>query len=339
MMPSKFRMRTFSALALVIGAMGFSHTVSAATIDKTMCVRSQNRTMSDGQSITFWGFTDNCTNTTPRIPGPPVEIGIGDTLNLTLRLMEMPMLAPMEGAPYMGHTIHLHGADVATSEDGVPETGAALMGDTYTWTPTSVMGGSYMYHCHQHTVKHLEMGMYGPMIVRPRDTTGNGFLNQLTPNSNTSYAVEQTFLVSTIDPRYHEATAVGDSTVFADYNPAYFLINGNEGRTNSTPAFTLNAQRNSRVAFRVIGLHGVHGTFRIRNSGGTDQQFTVYVQDGREYATPENKTSIDVGPGQRFDIIFTTPNEGGTLFPQFQFKRLRDGSVYTNGTAFSRLTF
>ncbi|MGR8941187.1 MAG: hypothetical protein ACU83V_06575 [Gammaproteobacteria bacterium] len=32
--------------------------------------------------------------------------------------------------------------------------------------------GSYPYPCHLHAVKHLEMGMYGAIIVRPRDASG-----------------------------------------------------------------------------------------------------------------------------------------------------------------------
>jgi FtsP/CotA-like multicopper oxidase with cupredoxin domain len=312
----------------------------AATINQTLCVSRQNKIMSDGQSIEFWGFTPTCgIATNGEVPGPPVVLGIGDTLNLTLSIPMMPMTTPMETmmGPYMGHTIHLHGADVPTAEDGVPEFGAALMGDTYTWTPTSVMGGSYMYHCHQHTVKHLEMGMYGPMIVRPRNAAGTAFLNQLTPDAATAYDVEQTYLFSSVDPAYHASTAVGDSTVFADYNPRYFLINGNEGAGIGTPATTLTTSPNRRVALRLIGLHSVSGTFSIRNSAGAAQQFTVHVQDGRQYPTPETVTSLDISPGQRYDIIFTTPGSTGAWYPQLQFKRLRDGSVYA--TAYGRVGF
>jgi hypothetical protein len=41
-------------------------------------------------------------------------------------------------------------------------------------------------------------------------------------------------------------------------------------------------------------------------------------------------------PGQRYDIIFSTPNTTGTWYPQFEYKRLRDGSSF--GTAYARLT-
>ncbi|MBI3547179.1 MAG: multicopper oxidase domain-containing protein [Gammaproteobacteria bacterium] len=304
---------------------------NAATINLTKCVASMNKTMSDGASVNFWVFGSggmSCSGGT--LPAAAIEVGVGDTLNLTLSVM----MAPMEPTPYNGHTIHLHGADVSTSEDGVPDTGASVMGDTYTWTPTAAMAGSYMYHCHVHTVKHLEMGMYGPIIIRPKDASGN-FLNQITSNTATAFDYVQNYVFSTVDPAYH--TATGDSTVFADYNPKYFLISGNEGKTTSAPAVTLAAAVNKKVALRLIGIHSVNSTFQIKDSSGAAKSFTVYVQDGRAWPTAQSMTSLDISPGQRFDVIFTTPSTSGTWYPQITYKKLRDNAAYA--TAYGKVTF
>lgn len=318
----------FSVIALAAAA----NVASAATINKTLCVRSANKTMSDGVVVTFWGFTDACGGMgSPQIPGPAVEVGIGDTLNLTLNMM----MAPQESAPYNGHTIHLHGADVPTAEDGVPETnGGVVNGDTYTFIPAGNMAGSYMYHCHVHTVKHLEMGMYGALVVRPKDAAGN-FLNQITADAATAFDYVQNYVISSVDPAYH--SAVGDSTVFAGYNPQYFLINGAEGKTTAAPATTLATAVNKKVALRLIGIHSVNSTFSIKDSAGSAQSFKVYVQDGRKLPSVKTLTSLDVTPGQRFDVIFTTPSTSGTWYPQFTFKKLRDNSAYS--TAYGKVTF
>lgn len=314
----------FSLLALVVGA-GFN-VVSAATINKSVCVRSLNKTMSDGKSVNFWVFTESCMGMGGgQLANPEIVVGVGDTLNLTLNMM----MAPQESTPYNGHTIHLHGADVKTSEDGVPETGASVNGDTYTWTPTAEEAGSYFYHCHVHTVKHLEMGMYAGLVVRPKNASGN-FLNQITNNSATAFDYVQSYVLSTVDPAYH--TATGDSTVFADYNPKYFLINGNEGKSTTAPAATLAAATNKKVSLRLMGLHSVNGTFSL---GG--QSFTVHVQDGRAWPTPQAMTSLDISPGQRFDIIFTTPSTSGALYPRVTYKNLRNGA--TLGTAYAKVTY
>ena len=333
------RMGTFALLtgALMLLCNLWLPAADAAVISRTVCVGALTKTMKDGAPVTFWGFTDcggGMMMSAGKVPGPTVEVGVGDTLNLTLNMM----MAPHESAnsSYQGHTIHLHGADVPTGMDGVPETGATLTGQTYTWIPTAEMAGSYMYHCHVHTVKHLDMGMYGALIVRPKDAAGNTLYNQLTSNPQTAYDIEQSLVFSTVDPDYH--TAEGDSTVFGNYNPRYFLINGNEGAGSGDPAVTVSAAVNNKVALRLIGIHAVGGTFSIRDGAGTAQPFTVYVEDGRQWPVPETKTQLDIGSGQRFDIVFTTPATGGTAwYPQMTYKKLRGGAAYA--TTYTKVTF
>jgi FtsP/CotA-like multicopper oxidase with cupredoxin domain len=330
--------------AVILAALGLGATqVHAATINKSLCVGSLSKSLS-GTSVTFWGYSDcggggmgGMGGGTATVPGPIIEIGTNDTLNIQFSPMGM---MTMEGAPYNGHTIHLHGADVQTMEDGVPETnGNMVMGDTYTWTPLVGHEGSYMYHCHVHTVKHLEMGMYSMIIVRPKNASG-AFINQLNGNAATAYNYSQNYVLSTVDPAYH--TASGDSVVFADYNPAYFLVTGKEGKTTSAPAMTLAAAKSAKVAFRLVGLHSTNATFEIKNSSGVAQPFTVYIRDGRALATAKTVTSLDISPGQRADLIATTPSTAGTWYPQVTYKKLRanaDGTYPAYATVYGKVTF
>lgn len=312
----------------------------AATLNTSLCVGTKTLTFS-GRSLTFWGFGVNSggmggmcgtMGDGVSIPGPVIEIGVGDTLNLNLAVN---MMTPQEASPYNGHTIHLHGADVSTREDGVPETnGNVVNGDTYTWFPKAGEEGSYAYHCHVHTVKHLEMGLYGTILVRPKGANGN-FLSRITANPATAYDYNQVYLLSTVDPAYH--TATGDSTVFADYNPVYFLIGGKEGKTASTPAMALVAAKSKKVAFRLIGMQSVNATFSIRDRAGNLKPFTVYVEDGRALPKPRTVTRIDIAPGQRADLIATLPSSSGVWYPQVVFKKLRDGALYA--TVYGKVTF
>jgi FtsP/CotA-like multicopper oxidase with cupredoxin domain len=77
--------------------------------------------------------------------------------------------------------------------------------------------------------------------------------------------------------------------------------------TESSPAQTLSAATNKKVALRLIGIHSVNSTFMLKDAAGIAKNFTVYTQDGRELAVSESRTSLDISPGQRYDIIFTTP--------------------------------
>lgn len=67
------------------------------------------------------------------------------------------------------------------------------------------------------------------------------------------------------------------------------------------------------------------------------KSFTVYTQDGRALAALEVMASLDVSPGQRYDVIFTTPSTAGTLYPQVTYKNLRNGSAFA--TTFGKVTF
>jgi FtsP/CotA-like multicopper oxidase with cupredoxin domain len=260
-----------------------------------------------------------------------MELGVGQQANVTLNMM----MAPQENPPYNGHTIHHHGVDVPQSEDGVPETGAAVLGDNYRFSVDSRYVGSHMYHCHVHTVKHLEMGMYGALIVKAVDNAGN-FTNVIS-NGGPTYDFEWNMVMSAVDPAFH--TAVGDSTVFADYNPKYFLVNGNEGRSTTAPAETVTAAVNAKVAIRLIGIHSVNGTFEIKDAGGASKSFTVYNKDGFKLASPLTVTKLDVSPGQTADVMVTLPSTTGSWYPRVTYKNLRNGGSYTNGTVYTRLNF
>jgi FtsP/CotA-like multicopper oxidase with cupredoxin domain len=296
----------------------------------TVVVQQINKTMSDGRNVAFWVFCaqggGNC-----RLGGPTLELGVGQQSNLSLNMM----MAPQENPPYQGHTIHPHGLDVPQSEDGVPETGASVLGDNYRFTVDSRYVGSHMYHCHVHTVKHLEMGMYAAFIVKAVDGSGN-FLNVIN-QGGPSYNYEWNMVLSSVDPAYH--TAVGDSTVFADYNPRYFLINGSEGLSTSAPAETVTAAPSANVAIRLVGIHSVNGTFEIKDAAGSSKSFTVHNKDGFKLPSPQTVTKLDISPGQTADVMVSLPSTTGSWYPRVTYKNLRNGGAYTNGTVYTRLNF
>jgi len=311
-----------------------------AGLGVTVRVQAVNKVMSDGKTVTFWvfcpsgggggggmgggGMGGGC-----QIGGPQLELGVGQQASVTLDMM----MAPQEMPPYQGHTIHPHGLDVQQSEDGVPETGASVLGDNYSFNVDSRYVGSHAYHCHVHTVKHLEMGMYAPFIVK--DTNNSGNFVDVISHGGPSYDYEWNILLSTVDPAYH--TATGDSTVFADYNPKYFLLNGLEGKSKTAPAETVTAAAGKKLAIRLIGMQSVNSTFEIKNSSGSSQSFTVYNKDGFKLSSPASMTKLDLTPGQTADLMVTLPSTSSSWYPQVTYKNLRNGG--TLGTAYSRVNF
>src|SRR4030065_1035803 len=129
-------------LAAVEAARLGNATVLNAANGVTINVQSLNKTMSEGRSVLFWvwgagGGMGGC-----NIAGPTLELGVGQQLNVNLGIN---MMTPQENPPYHGHTIHWHGLDVLQSEDGVPETGAAVLGANYKFTVDSRHVGGSMY--------------------------------------------------------------------------------------------------------------------------------------------------------------------------------------------------
>jgi FtsP/CotA-like multicopper oxidase with cupredoxin domain len=268
------------------------------------------------------GMAGGCT-----LPGPVLELNVNQQANVTLNMM----MAPQEAAPYQGHTIHHHGVDVVTAEDGVPETSFTVTNaHTYTFNNDSRYVGGHMYHCHVHTVKHLEMGMYGALIVKDGNRINSG---------GPSYDVEWNMVMSTVDPAYHTNNAVQDSTVFADYNPRYFLVNGEEGLNTNNPAEVVTAAPGDNVVVRLIGLHSSNARFELRNANGSRQSFTWHNTDGFALPSPRSVTSIELSPGQTKDIMITLPNSSGTWYPEISYRDLRNNSTYNNGTVYMQLDF
>lgn len=316
-------------------AMYFSPPVFAIDISGGITLSVAQITKTYGSdTMNFWVYCvvsgtgpGSCTD--PVLPGPLLEIGAGVTTSVTLTVPA----AVGEAAPYNGHTIFFHGLDLPQAENGVPETGASTTGDTYTFSVDRNYVGGHMYYCHVHTVKHLEMGMYGPIVVHAVDTAGS-FLPRINTDGPT-YDVEWNLVLSTIDPRYHNAT--GDDAVFAGYKPLYFLINGKEGFNHTLPADTLTANSGATVAIRLMGLHSVNATFVILDGAGVARSFILYNEDGFALTTPVNTTEVQISPGQTKDILITLPTTAGVFYPQVVYRALRDDSRYA--TVFTTLVF
>lgn len=189
------------------------------------------------------------------LPSPVIWAEVGDRLYVTLINLGMPV-AQLEDA----HTVHLHGAHVATQLDGFPETsfGVPMWMDfnspppvaTYYFMPEGP--GTYMYHCHVEASEHVQMGMYGALVIYPsreslgragikQDKRGNWRLNgrrlshipKTATNRNFAYNDAMTYfdkeyimLLSDIDSVWHDSVRRGVPFKAANYKPDFWLVNG-----------------------------------------------------------------------------------------------------------------
>lgn len=92
------------------------------------------------------------------MPGPTLRFTEGDQVRIKF-INKTPI----------PHTLHLHGNHDDVNDGVLPQ---VMPGNSYTYNITAGPVGALMYHCHaMPTSLHIRMGMYGAMIIDPKDTT------------------------------------------------------------------------------------------------------------------------------------------------------------------------
>ena len=199
------------------------------------------------------------------VPGPELRVTQGDRVRVTL-INHLPAAT----------TIHWHGLRLPNAEDGVAGlTQQALApGQTYTYEFVVKDPGTYWYHSHQDTEHQVPKGLYGALVVLPRQG----------PTYDRDYAV-----------------AVGD-------------LNGSDTgdriAANGVPGdLHLDAQPGELVRLRVIdAIQGdMTGLPELLTLLGAP--YRVIALDGHDLNGPADlgPELLPIGTGQRYDLAFRMP--------------------------------
>lgn len=252
-------------------------------------------TMDDGNSVTIWGFTDGggMMGGTD-FPSPPIRVTEGQVVHTVLTVQGMMWL----------HTIHHHGIEPSTQNDGVGHYSFDVDG-TYTYQWRASQAGTYFYHCHTNTVLHAEMGMYGALIIDPPEGPGTLYSN------GPSYDVEAIWACDEIDSSWHSlawsAGTCGGDVGLNELNPDYFIINGVDGSqsalTDPRVATTINLGQTLLIRYICAGYLPQRITF-----GGLTAE--IHMSDGRPLPRPVQATSIEAVSAERYDCIFRPDRTG-----------------------------
>ncbi|MFG2042450.1 multicopper oxidase family protein [Dactylosporangium sp. NPDC048998] len=140
----------------------------------TLTARTATITLSSGQRFQAWTFDG-------RAPGPALEVTQGDLVVVTLRNADIAA----------GVTLHWHGYDVPVGEDGVAgmTQDAVRPGEAFEYRFRADRVGTYWYHTHEASDRAVRLGLYGTLVVRPRDAAAGADLTLPLHTFGTALAV------------------------------------------------------------------------------------------------------------------------------------------------------
>lgn len=260
----------------------------------------------DGNSILMWGYALN--NGTMQYPGPTLIVNEGATVTLTLsNSLTVPVSIVFPGQTGISATGGTAG--LITRE--------APAGGSVTYTFTAANPGTYAYYSGTRPDLQVEMGLIGALVVRPSVNPTTQAYNHV----DSVFDHEYLFLLSEIDPKFHELVQDGninlvDTTTFF---PVYWFINGraapdtmiddNDPLLPTQPYSSMPMMHpGDRVLLRMVG--GGRDAHPFHTHGN---HMNVIARSGRLLgSTPaagadlaELRFTNSVIPGETADAIFT----------------------------------
>jgi len=220
-----------------------------------------------------------------QIPGPMIRVTRGDRIRVIFT-NELPDPT----------SIHWHGLRVPIDMDGVAEPAISQEpvkpGETFTYEFAVKDAGTFFYHSHVETDRQIPAGLSGPFIVDPEQPEDG---------------VDLDYTVMLQEWRVNPATGETWPAMPAMAEPNFFTING-----RAFPATeTLEVRRGQRVRIRFIGAGQFAHPMHLHGF-----PFQIVATDG--HPVPElarlTKDTINVAPGERYDVEFVAEEEGTWIF-------------------------
>ena len=281
--------------------------------------------------VNYTGHARHAIAVNGRLPGPTLEFTEGDTAEIIIHNQMM-----------MATSVHWHGLIVPNRYDGVSYLTSPPIGpmQTYIAKFPIVQNGTYWYH--SHTMFQEQIGLYGAIVIHPRDTNdGHGAADSSSGGAKLSVTPEEVVLLSDwTDEKPYEvqrslhyttdwyAIRKGSTQDYAaairtgrlhtklvsewkrmvpmDVSDVYydrFLVNGR------TEQQITGYKPGDKIRLRVIN-GGSSTYFWLQYAGG---KMTVIASDGKD-VEPVEVDRLIVGVSETYDILVTVPDKGSYEF-------------------------
>ncbi|MBI1279104.1 MAG: multicopper oxidase domain-containing protein [Anaerolineaceae bacterium] len=172
--------------------------------------------------------------------------------------------------------IHFHGLRVPNDQDGVPFLTQPVIkpGETHQYEFVAPNSGTHMYHSHHNAAEQVTSGLLGALIVDPKDKS-------------------------------REPVVDGDYTIILNDSTLGFTLNGKEF-PYTQPVVAQKGQK-LRIRYMNEGLmiHPMH-------LHGIPQM--VIAKDGFNLPVPYMCDTVNIAPGERYDVIIEADSVGVWAF-------------------------
>lgn len=268
---------------------------------------------SDGDSMWMWGYAVD--GRRMQYPGPTLIVNQGDTVTVTLQ-NQLPVPVSIV-FPGMAVTATGGAQGLLTREVPAAAPGATTGSVTYVFR--AEQPGTYSYTSGTRRDLEVEMGLFGAIVVRPRDG-GTVVSNRAYPHASTAFEQEYLFVVSEADPLIHQQVAFGllAQIDMTKRHPVDWFINGRnfpdtlqEANAASLPTQPYNCAPVMHPADRVL-IRWVDAGADLHPFHTHGQNHVIIARDGRLVASP-GSASPDLGvsdytttnvPGETVDAIW-----------------------------------
>lgn len=231
-----------------------------------------------GQVVKAWTFNGT-------VPGPTLRGEVGDRIRVKF-----------DNKLPMGLDVHMHGMVLPNDQDGVAPLTQELIppGETGVYEYTVTDPAVAMYHPHAHGAFSIPNGMWGGMIFSPKG--GGGSTDWLIPKGRTISGVE---IPADIKPVMDKNMVLNDAGVIG------LSLNG-KGFPATEP---YSMKVGDWAVFNYYSEGQIYHTMHLH-------QFPqlVIARDGIPLESPYWADTINVGPGERYTVLFQANKPGAWVW-------------------------
>lgn len=267
--------------------------------------------LTNGNSVNAMGYNG-------QVPGPPITATVGDLVKVGFK-NNLPV----------DTTVHWHGVDVPNPMDGVPDVTQKPVppGGSFSYQFVVNTPGTYWYHSHVDEMTQVRSGLYGAIVVRPRESTVQFDRDETIILSDFGSMAQgptsgpgQASIGSSSMPGMTGqggmgggmmgqggASGMGQGMMGEPQQPSDhakdFLINGKQAP--AVPELTV--RQGERIRLRLINASASADHF-IRLDG---HQLTPITTDGHDLPQPARPADlIRLSPAERVDVLLVAEHPG-----------------------------